>query len=474
MKTAWIFIFFIISSSAYSVDVQHFKRTNSFGFENLESARMTDSLYPNDYRFLFNLGLSLVDEPLTIKTPNNDEKTDVAIDQFLNVHVGLGFYLSERLWLGATTSYVFAGNNLDFGSTLSGRDWAFTQEDKSSGIEDISIEASYDLVKKERWGLALIPELYIPTGDKDKFIGDDAVGYGLTVAYEKRFEAWQLAMNLGYRYSPDAELSGLSIDYRNRVNTSIGAIFRLYKEKLFLNAEYRRFWMLPVESDQNPNEGYLGLRLRLSESFAAFGGASLGNFESSDGNTLRYSGGIKWFYKAKDQIAAKKDLVRKIAMPDPIVETVVDAVVEPVVVQSVAPREAPKVDCNLMKGLGSNNKAIIQFAHDGSQGHQKTVSHFDAVASIVLANKDKIKAVYVGGHTSKVGDASYNMQLSKKRAKVAANRLIAAGVSRSMISTRGFGETKLLNPGDSKDAHAANRRTEVQIVPTKAFRASCQ
>ncbi len=450
----------MVSYSAFSVDIQHFKRTNSFGFENLESAGLEDSLYKNDYRFLLNLGLSLVEQPLTVKPSDNSEKSAVAIDDFLSVHVGLGFYLTERLWVGATSSYVFIDNNFSLGSTIDGRDWSFTKEEKSQSFEDVSIEASYAVIKKERWGLSLIPELYIPTGDKDKFIGDDGIGYGLTLAYEKRFNAWQLAMNLGYRYSPNAELGeGLDIDYRNRINTSIGAIFRLYKDKLFLNTEIRKFWMLPLEDDQNPNEGYLGLRARLTDSLALFGGASIGNFEKADGNSWRYSGGLKWYMGGKEKQPAlvEKKQSRRVS------------------VKKKRKKEAVAVvDCNLMKDLGADNRAIILFARDGSQGHQQSIDSFNKVAQVIVGNKDKIGNVIVSGHTSSVGDANYNMQLSKKRAKLAVDYLVQNGVDRSMIQAEGFGETKLRNTDNSKESHAMNRRTEVKVNLTDDYRSKCR
>ncbi len=476
LKVILIFGLFLMSYSAYSVDIQHFKRTNSFGFENLESARLDDSLYPNDYRFLFNLGLSFVEEPLTVKTSDNSEQSAVAINDFLSVHFGLGFYLTERLWVGATSSYVFADNNHSFGSTVNGKDWSFTKEEDSSGLEDVSIEASYAIIKKNRWGLTLIPELFIPTGDKDKFIGDGGIGYGLTLAYEKRFDAWQLAMNLGYRYSPEGNLDdGLALDYRNRINTSLGAIFRLYKKHIFLNVEARKIWTLPFNSDQNPNEGYLGLRGRLTRSLAVFGGASIGNFDSADGNSWRYSGGFKWYFanNKREETKQKRRVIKKKKQIKHVVEK--EEPIAPVIVEKKEPTTPVLVsNCNLMEDIGSNNKAIILFARNGSQGYQKSVKSFDDVSRIIVKNRARIKSIEVSGHTSSLGDASYNLNLSKKRANIAVNNLVKNGVDRSLIMAEGYGEDHLRNTGKSEKSHAMNRRTEVKINLTDEFSSNCK
>jgi outer membrane protein OmpA-like peptidoglycan-associated protein len=75
------------------------------------------------------------------------------------------------------------------------------------------------------------------------------------------------------------------------------------------------------------------------------------------------------------------------------------------------------------------------------------------------------------GHTDQVGAASYNQSLSERRAAAAANYLVAQGVSRSRIGTKGMGETDPIATNDTELGRQQNRRVEVAIYASAAHRA---
>lgn len=73
----------------------------------------------------------------------------------------------------------------------------------------------------------------------------------------------------------------------------------------------------------------------------------------------------------------------------------------------------------------------------------------------------------IEGHTSSVGSAAYNMELSKKRAESVKALLVSRyGIDASRLKTVGYGETKLLDTSDTKQAHSINRRIEVNVTET--------
>jgi outer membrane protein OmpA-like peptidoglycan-associated protein len=75
------------------------------------------------------------------------------------------------------------------------------------------------------------------------------------------------------------------------------------------------------------------------------------------------------------------------------------------------------------------------------------------------------------GHTDQVGAAAYNQSLSERRAAAAANYLVAQGVRQSRIATRGMGETEPLADNDTELGRQRNRRVEVAIYASEAYRA---
>lgn len=70
------------------------------------------------------------------------------------------------------------------------------------------------------------------------------------------------------------------------------------------------------------------------------------------------------------------------------------------------------------------------------------------------------------GHTDSVGDASYNQNLSARRAAAVENILLNNGVSGARIRAYGRGETESIASNETESGRAANRRVEVVIRPT--------
>lgn len=70
----------------------------------------------------------------------------------------------------------------------------------------------------------------------------------------------------------------------------------------------------------------------------------------------------------------------------------------------------------------------------------------------------------IGGHTDSYGKASYNKWLSEKRAETVAEFFTGMGVPQKNISSKGYGESKLLKPDTSQENRYLNRRVEVRLV----------
>jgi outer membrane protein OmpA-like peptidoglycan-associated protein len=74
------------------------------------------------------------------------------------------------------------------------------------------------------------------------------------------------------------------------------------------------------------------------------------------------------------------------------------------------------------------------------------------------------------GHTDNVGDDAYNQGLSDRRANSAAAYLAAQGVARTRIATSGKGEAEPVTTNDTDAGRAQNRRVEVAIYASEAYR----
>jgi len=74
------------------------------------------------------------------------------------------------------------------------------------------------------------------------------------------------------------------------------------------------------------------------------------------------------------------------------------------------------------------------------------------------------------GHTDNVGDDAYNQGLSDRRANSAAAYLAAQGVARTRVATSGKGEAEPVATNDTDAGRQQNRRVEVAIYASEAYR----
>lgn len=80
-----------------------------------------------------------------------------------------------------------------------------------------------------------------------------------------------------------------------------------------------------------------------------------------------------------------------------------------------------------------------------------------------LNEKHPTSHLLVAGYTDNTGAAKHNVQLSNDRAATVAAALVAKGIDKSRLSTKGFGAANPRYPNTNDDARARNRRVEIVI-----------
>jgi outer membrane protein OmpA-like peptidoglycan-associated protein len=79
-------------------------------------------------------------------------------------------------------------------------------------------------------------------------------------------------------------------------------------------------------------------------------------------------------------------------------------------------------------------------------------------------------SLLIVGHTDAVGADSYNQSLSERRARSTAQYLASQGVSAARLQTLGRGETEPVASNDVETGMQKNRRVEVAIYASEAYR----
>lgn len=113
-----------------------------------------------------------------------------------------------------------------------------------------------------------------------------------------------------------------------------------------------------------------------------------------------------------------------------------------------------------------NSGLLFETNSAGLQGATKT--NLDALSSTLKKYDDT--AILIEGHTDNTGEDNYNQSLSERRAESVESYLGAKGVSKSRITTKGYGEVQPLSSNDSDAGRQQNRRVEVAIFANKQMK----
>lgn len=104
----------------------------------------------------------------------------------------------------------------------------------------------------------------------------------------------------------------------------------------------------------------------------------------------------------------------------------------------------------------------IFFDFDQFELKERSITELNKV--IKLLNEKPSIHVEIGGHTDSDGSASYNKQLSLKRAQSVVSYLVKNGINRERLSEKGYGADHPIRPNDSEENKQANRRIEFKII----------
>ncbi|HEY1951978.1 MAG TPA: OmpA family protein [Gemmatimonadaceae bacterium] len=78
--------------------------------------------------------------------------------------------------------------------------------------------------------------------------------------------------------------------------------------------------------------------------------------------------------------------------------------------------------------------------------------------------------ILIVGHTDSVGTDAYNLDLSQRRAMAASTLLQSLGVPSTRLHAVGKGRSEPIQPNDTEAGRAQNRRVEVAIYASEAYR----
>ena len=122
------------------------------------------------------------------------------------------------------------------------------------------------------------------------------------------------------------------------------------------------------------------------------------------------------------------------------------------------------------EGIQVTFESGLLFAFDSDVVREEARANLRNLAASLHKYPDS--DLLIVGHTDDVGSDSYNQRLSERRARAAADFLASQGVAPSRLRATGLGETEPVVANESDANRARNRRVEVAIYASQAYRNS--
>lgn len=103
---------------------------------------------------------------------------------------------------------------------------------------------------------------------------------------------------------------------------------------------------------------------------------------------------------------------------------------------------------------------LVFFNFNSSSLKEESYKPLNEVVDILKNNKNLF--FVIEGHTDNVGDAAYNMALSKRRAGAVKKYVVSKGITSNRVTSKGYGEETPIDTNDTEEGKARNRRVEIK------------
>jgi outer membrane protein OmpA-like peptidoglycan-associated protein len=114
------------------------------------------------------------------------------------------------------------------------------------------------------------------------------------------------------------------------------------------------------------------------------------------------------------------------------------------------------------RGMVITLSGSVLFASNKSELLPAAQTRLNDVAN-ALNGQDPTSQIVVEGHTDSQGTASYNQELSQRRAQSVRDYLVARGIASDRVTAQGFGLTRPIADNESAEGRANNRRVEIVV-----------
>jgi outer membrane protein OmpA-like peptidoglycan-associated protein len=411
--------FFAAERSAQALNVQLLRPStgHSQGFH-----LYTSETLPK-YLFAAGLNVNLANHPLEQVPVGTTSRTSGLVDRFVTADFLLSYgaldWLTFNLGMPLNIYHDIAP------TPASSRDQG--GGDPGDLIVNAKIRIFDAQETRPHLGLALVPFVTAPTGEKGIFFGDSSVTGGMVVVGDAQWKANRFYLNVGGRFRETETIANLTVKH----------------EFLFGGGFQRplvKSWDLNVIAE-------------------IFGSTTMtGNFVAEDISTPIEGMLIiqkKWLENRRliTHIGGGAGITNGYGAPN------IRAIVGVSYAWDLSPGEKP-VAAAIREEVITTSK--IHFAYNRAEILPTSFPVLDEIVR-TIKSRPEIQSVRVEGHTDSHGTDAYNQRLSERRAQAVMQYLTKSGISAERLNAVGMGETKPVADNATTAGRAQNRRVEFHL-----------
>ncbi len=483
------------STSTKAINIQHFWPVAG------ESSLITNAASHGDgaHRCNVNLVHNFLRNGLEFGNSKSSEHLDDIVRNLHSTNLGMHCEFSRSFSLYAMGSYhiatVFEGISSEYstsyneiGDTMVGGYWKIKEwRDEDSALS-----------------LSINPEVLFATGIDKNLVGNDKAiaNFNLAVNYLWN-ERNEFNFSLGYQHREKEKL--LNLEARPSAIAKAGFGRKIWDaQDVYLNAEL--FYLHPLSSSKvrydvtNPFEVYGGFKKKfgVDKQWSLMAGGGIGLTDGYGSGDWRAYTGLNYSFILKPPMELKNgdieiaiygdinsftdlkyslksaslglvgsgnldiDLNKQDLTPGPYHFEVFEG--DEILSNTTFEVKVGQVVKKAFRVSKENVEAIkievdpIFFVTASSKIKEISYPTLDKLAAEI--NSDSSSKVSIHGHTDSDGSDQYNEKLSASRAQSVLDYLVAKGVVKNRLDSKGFGESKPIASNDTDEGKAKNRRVE--------------
>lgn len=270
MKRLSLFLL-LTSFNAFALNIQSYRFSDSYRFS------IVDDSYQEKFKgdYVITTSLGYVNTPFYVADKDVTQLESDVIKYQLFYTLGGSYYVNQKLSVGIDIN-VLQSEVLD---------------EKHFNFGDTTLKARYNVYRENNLSFAVVPKLYLPTGQTDSFSTINSLGGSLSGVGEYKHERWHFLASLGYLYAPNNEFS--IVDYRNLILTTAAVSYDLNGD-WNVNAEAVKNFTTDRSYRQDEGDYYLTFKYKAHRTFGFYFGAGIAGVDEIDRDNYTVFTGLKF------------------------------------------------------------------------------------------------------------------------------------------------------------------------------------